>query len=144
MRASFLPKDCTGRLSPLPVKHLSIVGRTLKVRKCLVDSPEVKRESEGMKMFATKRIQAMVIVAIVGLGLLPATLKAQKDGKKDEPKPIPADAHAVLWQEPTDITPRDLFLGSGGAEMKPDLSHVVFLRDETRSYSKRYRVCDGA
>jgi len=97
-----------------------------------------------MKMFATKRIQAMAIVAIVGLGLLPATLKAQKDGKSKEPKPIPAEARAVLWQEPTDITSRDLFLGSGGDAAKPDLSHVVFLKDETRSYSKKYRVRDGA
>jgi len=96
-------------------------------------------------MFAAKRIQAMAIVAIVGLALLPATLKAQKDGKgKKEPKPIPADARAVLWTEPTDITSRDLFLGSGGEAGKPDLSHVVFLKDETQSYSTKYRVRDGA
>ena len=95
-------------------------------------------------MFVTKRIQAIAIVAIVGLGLLPATLRAQKDGKTKQPKPIPADARAVLWQEPTDITSRDLFLGSGGEAMKPDLSHVVFLKDETQSYSTKYRVRDGA
>src|SRR2546430_3969671 len=65
-------------------------------------------------MFGTRRIQAIAIIAIVSLGLLPVTLRAQKDGKSKEPKPIPADARAVLWQEPTDITSRDLFLGSGG------------------------------
>ena len=70
-------------------------------------------------MFATKKIQAMAIVAIVGLGLLPATLRAQKDGKSKEPKPIPAEARVVLWQEPTDITSRDLFLGSGGDAANP-------------------------
>src|SRR5256714_14959047 len=95
-------------------------------------------------MLVTKRIQVIAIIAIVGLGLLRAALRAQKDGKKKEPKPIPADARAVLWQEPTDITSRDLFLGSGGEAGKPDLSHVVFLKDETRSYSKKYRVRDGA
>jgi len=95
-------------------------------------------------MFAMKRIQLIAMVAIVGLGLLPAILRAQKGGKSKEPKPIPADAKAVLWQEPTDITSRDLFLGSGGESMKPDLSHVVFLKDETKSYSTKYRVRDGA
>ena len=95
-------------------------------------------------MFVSRRIQAIAIIAIVGLGLLPATLRAQKDGKTKQPKPIPADARAVLWQEPADITSRDLFLGFGGESMKPDLSHVVFLKDETRSYSTKYRVRDGA
>jgi len=95
-------------------------------------------------MFGTRRIQAIAIIAIVSLGLLPVTLRAQKDGKNKEPKPIPADAHAVLWQEPTDLTSRDLLLGFGGEAMKPDLSHVVFLKDETRSYSTKYRVRDGA
>ena len=95
-------------------------------------------------MFVSRRIQAIAIIAIVGLGLLPVTLRAQKDGKTKQPKPIPADARAVLWQEPTDITSRDLFLGFGGESMKPDLSHVVFLKDETRSYSTKYRVRDGA
>src|SRR5438270_6402495 len=105
---------------------------------------DLKRKSEDHAMFVSRRIQVIAIITIVGLGLLPAALRAQKDGKKKEPKPIPADARAVLWQEPTDITSRDLFLGSGGEAGKPDLSHVVFLKDETRSYSKKYRVRDGA
>lgn len=95
-------------------------------------------------MLARRKIQAIVITAIATLGLLPIALQAQKGGDVKTPKPIPADAHAVLWQEPTDITSRDLLLGPGGESMKPDLSHVVFLKDETRSYSKKYRVRDGA
>jgi hypothetical protein len=77
-------------------------------------------------------------------GLLPVSLRAQKDDKQKDPKPIPADAKAVIWREPTDIASRNLFLGSGGESMKPDLSKVTFLRDETKSYSKKYRVRDGA
>ena len=95
-------------------------------------------------MLLTKRIQSFAVVVVLALGLLPVTLRAQKDGKNKEPKPIPADAHAVLWQEPTDITSRDLLLGFGGEALKPDLSHVVFLKDETRSYSTKYRVRYGA
>lgn len=96
-------------------------------------------------MFTRKTIQALVVMAIA-LGVVPVALRAQKGGGSGlkTPKPIPAEAHAVLWQEPTDITSRDLFLGAGGESMKPDLSNVVFVRDETRSFSKKYRVRDGA
>jgi len=75
--------------------------------------------------------------------LLTGTIQGQKS-KKSHPKPIPNDAKPVLWHEPTDIASRDLFLGSGGEAMKPDLSKVTFVADETRSYSKKYRVRDGA
>jgi hypothetical protein len=103
-----------------------------------------KKVREDHEMLLRKRIQAIAIVAIATLGLLPVALQAQKDNGPKAPKPIPSDAHAVLWQEPTDITSRDLFLGPGGDSMKPDLSHVVFVRDETKSFSKKYRVKDGA
>jgi hypothetical protein len=82
---------------------------------------------------------------VLGAALLAMTIQAQepKDGRKD-PKPIPPDAKAVLWREPADIASRDLVLGEGGEAMKPDLSHVTFVADETRSYSKKYRVRDGS
>src|SRR5205809_762550 len=112
MRANFPLKDCTKRLCPRPMKRRSIVKCTLKERMCSADClGGFKRRLEDHAMFGTRRIQAIAIIAIVSLGLLPVTLRAQKDGKNKEPKPIPADAHAVLWQEPTDITSRDLLLG---------------------------------
>jgi hypothetical protein len=97
-------------------------------------------------MFTTRRNQALAIIATIAIALLPIVAPAQKGGgsKLKEPKPIPADAHAVLWQQPTDIASRDLFLGSGGESMQPDLSSVTFIRDETRSFSTKYRVKDGA
>lgn len=95
-------------------------------------------------MLKGTRINLMAMAALVALGLMPVALQAQKDKGQKTPKPIPGDARAVLWQEPTDITSKDLFLGPGGDSMKPDLSHVVFLRDETKSFSKKYRVRDGA
>jgi hypothetical protein len=50
----------------------------------------------------------------------------------------------VLWREPADIASRDLFLGPGGAGMRPDLSRVTFVKEETGGYSTKYRVKDGA
>jgi hypothetical protein len=51
--------------------------------------------------------------------------KEKKEEKKEKKKDAKdsgggAEAHAVLWQEPTDIESRDLFNGPGGAEGAPD------------------------
>jgi hypothetical protein len=54
-----------------------------------------------------------------------------------------ADATPILWQEPSDIASRDLYWGSGGEAMKPDLSKITFIKEETGGYSKKYRVRDA-
>jgi len=50
----------------------------------------------------------------------------------------------VLWQEPRDINSRDLFLGPGGADMRPDLRRITFIKEEKGGYSKKYRIRDGS
>lgn len=50
----------------------------------------------------------------------------------------------ILWQRPNDIASRDLFLGPGGAAMRPDLRRITFIKEEKGGYSKKYRVRDGA
>ena len=95
-------------------------------------------------MLIRSRIKSVAVAIIAALGLIPAALAQQHLNKGDVPKPIPADAKAQLWREPTDIASRNLFWGSGGEGMKPDLSNVTFIKDETRSYSKRWRLRDGA
>jgi hypothetical protein len=83
----------------------------------------------------------IVLVVIVPLLLAPSDLTANK--KKPKPKAVPVGT-PLLWKEPRDIASRDLYLGPGGEAMKPDLSLVTFLSDETRGYSKRFRVRDGS
>ena len=51
---------------------------------------------------------------------------------------------AILWREPTDIASRDLILGPGGDEKKPDLSNVTFLQEGSEGYSVKYHVRDGS
>ena len=94
-------------------------------------------------MFQRNSFKRPALILIGMAMLLTGTIQGQKS-KKSHPKPLPNDAKPVLWHEPTDIASRDLFLGSGGEAMKPDLSKVTFVADETRSYSKKYRVRDGA
>ena len=66
----------------------------------------------------------------------PATAVQKK--KKEVPKGTP-----VLWREPANIRSLDLLNGPGGEAMKPDLSRVTFIKEETGGYSKKYRVKDG-
>ncbi|OLE52176.1 MAG: hypothetical protein AUG51_19680 [Acidobacteria bacterium 13_1_20CM_3_53_8] len=49
----------------------------------------------------------------------------------------------VLWREPSDIASRNLYLGPGGEDMKPDLTKVTFIRQEPRGHTTKYRVRDG-
>ncbi len=96
-------------------------------------------------MFAAD-IYKQVAAIVIGLTMLltASTLAQQKKSHPKSPKPIPIDGKAVLWNEPTDVSSRDMYLGEGGEAMKPDLSKVTFVADETRSHSTKYRVRDGA
>lgn len=87
-----------------------------------------------------RRIYSTIVIASLISASVVATF-AQKD-KKDQKEILSGEA--VLWREPTDIASRDLFLGSGGAELKPDISKVTFEEEETSGYSVKYRVRDAA
>ena len=52
-------------------------------------------------------------------------------------------ARLSCGRDPGNISSRDLFAGPGGEAMKPDLSRVTFIKEETGGYSKKYRVRDG-
>src|SRR5437763_17129183 len=94
-------------------------------------------------MFQRNSFKRLTLI-LIGMPLLWSVAIQGQQSKKSHPKPIPNDAKPVLWHEPTDIASRDLFLGQGGEAMKPDLSRVTFVADETSSYSKKYRVRDAA
>lgn len=94
-------------------------------------------------MKVTNQIRKLAVFVFAAAMFLATPISAQKK-KDDAPKPIPAGAKAVLWGEPADIASRDLYLGEGGEAMKPNLSSVTFVADETRSHSPKYRVRDGA
>ena len=70
-------------------------------------------------------------------------LFAQGDKKKDKPV-VPADATAVLWREPANISSQDLLNGPWGNAVKPDLSSVTFEKEGGPGYSVKYDVVDGA
>jgi hypothetical protein len=82
------------------------------------------------------RLLLMLIFSFVLSGALRVT--PAHDKKKQLPPGTP-----VMWREPRDIASRDLFLGPGGEQMKPDVSRLIFIEEETGGYSKKYRVKDA-
>ncbi|HKS08035.1 MAG TPA: hypothetical protein VJS13_00685 [Pyrinomonadaceae bacterium] len=75
---------------------------------------------------------------------LPVSVPAQdKDKDKDKKEKKVYTGTPVMWRAPEDIEQRNLLLGAGGDEMKPDISRLTFIRDQTGGYSKKYRVKDA-
>ena len=90
-------------------------------------------------MFRAKWLRLLVLPLIVLTFLsLEVNVGAFKD-KKQNPKGTP-----VLWKEPADIASRNLMAGPGGAEMRPDLRRITFIKEEKGGYSKKYRVKDAS
>lgn len=91
-------------------------------------------------------VVALFIFALSLLTAAPAPAAAaatvQKKSKKTK-KALPAGT-PVMWREPEDIASRDLFLGSGGAAFKPDLSRVTLIEKVEGGFSEKYRVRDAA
>lgn len=97
-------------------------------------------------MLTANSFRRWAAIVIMLTALMTAASRAQEPKKShsNDPKPIPSDAKPVLWRAPSDIASRDLYWGQGGEAMKPDLTSVTFVADETSSFSKKYRVRDGA
>ena len=76
---------------------------------------------------------------------LPFSAAAQdsKEKAKDKDEKKQLTGTPVLWREPTDIASRNLLLGAGGEEMKPDISRLTFIEQKTGGYSTKYRVRDA-
>ena len=90
-------------------------------------------------MFKHRKTLTLACAALALFGLVASA--SAKDKKEKKPSPV---GPPVLWRAPDDLPSRDLFLGPGGAAMRPDLGRVTFLKEETGGFSKKYRVRDAA
>ena len=71
--------------------------------------------------------------------------KQEKQEKKEEKKEAMAQGTPVFWREPTDIASRNLLLGPGGEESKPDLKQVIWEESSAEGgYSVKWRVRDAS
>lgn len=89
----------------------------------------------------TSKLRTVILLAVIlSLSAVNVGVVAkQTKNKKQAPRGTP-----VMWQRPSDISSRDLFLGPGGAGMRPDLRRITFIKEEKGGYSKKYRVRDGS
>ena len=90
-------------------------------------------------MRTSKLRKAILLAVVLCLSFVDAGVVAKSKKKKQAPRGTP-----VMWQRPSDISSRDLFLGPGGASMRPDLRRITFIKEEKGGYSKKYRVRDGS
>jgi len=93
-------------------------------------------------MFRTKSVYWSVWLMVLTLAL-PFVAAAQDKEKKDKGEKKFYTGTPVMWRDPADISSRNLLLGAGGEEMKPDISKITYIEDKTGGYSKKYRVRDA-
>jgi hypothetical protein len=86
------------------------------------------------------RYAAVIVALMLAVGSS-AALVAQ-DKKKDKDAAL-MQGKAVMW-EPVNIEGRDLFAGPGGNAMRPNLSKIEFIEEETSGHNKKYRIRDGS
>ena len=83
----------------------------------------------------------VAFAALIVFGVAAPAFAAPQGGKQRKATPA---GRPVLWRAPDDLPARDLFRGPGGEAMRPDLSRVTFIEQETGGYSTKYRVRDAA
>ncbi|MBD0371530.1 MAG: hypothetical protein ICV60_11880 [Pyrinomonadaceae bacterium] len=86
---------------------------------------------------------ALAVVAWLLLFGLFSSASLAQEKSKDNDKPQPTGT-PVLWKDPGDISSRDLLIGPGGEEMKPDLNNLTFLKEDATGFSYGMRVRDSA
>jgi hypothetical protein len=79
------------------------------------------------------------LIAIILVTSYPIGADQKGSKKKEIPKGTP-----ILWQRPSDISKRDLYLGPGGTAMRPDLRRITFVEEQKGGYSKKYKVRDAS
>jgi hypothetical protein len=90
-------------------------------------------------MNSVKKFRILILLPLL-LSLTSIDIGLAKPKKK---KGIPHGT-PILWQRPTDISSRDLFLGPGGQAMRPDIRRITLIKEEKGGYSKKYRVRDAS
>jgi len=62
---------------------------------------------------------------------------------KPKEKKLP-NGTPILWRQPDDIGSRNLLLGPGGEDMRPDIQKLTLIKEEKGGYSKKFRVRDAS
>lgn len=91
----------------------------------------------------TSKFRSVILLAVI-LCLTSVDVGVVAKQKKQKKAKQHPQGTAVMWERPSDISSRDLFLGPGGTGMRPDLRRITFIKEEKGGYSKKYRVRDAS
>src|ERR1700704_708199 len=94
---------------------------------------------KGENFVLHKKVNHILFLSLILLLALPVPGLAQKNKKEKKTY----TGTPVMWHEPADIESRNLLLGAGGDAMKPDISHITFIKQKKGGYSTKYRVRDA-
>lgn len=94
-------------------------------------------------MFRRKFAYWSVWLMVLTLSLPFAATAQSEKNKNDKNDKKQLTGTPVFWREPADLESRNLLLGAGGEEMKPDISKLTFIEEKKGGYSKKYRVRDA-
>jgi hypothetical protein len=95
-------------------------------------------------MLCTKSgYRSLLIVLMLVLSFPVAAQDEKKKDDKDKSVKKELTGKPVMWREPTDLENRNLLLGAGGEEMKPEISRLTFIEQKTGGFSTKYRVKDA-
>src|SRR5690348_11673869 len=136
-------------LNPSTVRTISWYAQSVETNSPYLtvpqQHPQLRREPKGSGFgdpMRTSKLRTVILLAVIlclSFASVDVGAVAKQKKKKQAPRGTP-----VLWQRPSDISSRDLFLGPGGASMRPDLRRITFIKEEKGGYSKKYRVRDGS
>ena len=87
-----------------------------------------------------KTVQLYAVLVLTLAVLTASQVAAQSKGNAGASR---HDGKAVMW-EPVDASKLDLYAGPGGDAMRPDLSKIEFIKEETDGHNKKYRIKDGS
>lgn len=88
---------------------------------------------------STRRVMVCALVLLSSFSTSALAIQDKQKKKKTIPKGTP-----VIWSAPRSIESRNLYLGPGGAAMKPDLRKISFIEEEKGGYSQKFRVRDAS
>src|SRR5690349_1548078 len=84
------------------------------------------------------------LVTLIVFALLLSVTSIETGLAKPKKKKEALTGTPIMWERPNDIRSRNLYLGPGGAAMRPDLRRITLIKEEKGGYSKKYRVRDGS
>jgi hypothetical protein len=92
-----------------------------------------------MNMMIRQLRQTILSLTLLSLAVVSAAAQDKQDKKDKKSGPI---TNPVLWQD-VDTARLDLFNGPGGTAMRPDISRIEFIKEETQGHNKKYRIKDA-